>query len=110
MIAIMSAALAVSTSFVAAAEAGGESHAATAVVASGELRNLQPGSANPFDHARAVVVMVMQQGRSMAQLRVLGIDRAVAGRSFGAHLHVGPCVAGERCPAGPRLACLPVSW
>jgi hypothetical protein len=98
----MSAALAVSVCLQAAAEAGGDEGGGTAVVANGDLRDLQPGVANPFDHARAVVVMVLHEDRSMAQLRVLGIDPAVAGRSFGAHLHVGPCVAGNGAAAGPH--------
>jgi hypothetical protein len=70
------------------------------VSAHGELRDLQLGAAGPFDHARASLVMVQHRGRSLVVLQVRGIDRSVAGRDFGAHLHVGPCVTGDGAAAG----------
>ena len=39
---------------------------------------------------------------TLFHLRVKGIDPAVAGHSYGAHLHVGPCVAGDGAAAGPH--------
>lgn len=78
-------------------------HSATQVIrAHGNLRDLQLGAAGPFDHARASLTMIQRHGRSLVILRVRGIDRSAAGRDFGAHLHVGPCVTGDGAAAGPH--------
>ncbi|MFI5694168.1 superoxide dismutase family protein [Kribbella sp. NPDC051586] len=65
----------------------------------GPLRPLQPHG--PFGTARAVVVMVSHGARTSVRLKVTGIEHA-AGRTFGAHLHTGPCVAGDGAAAGPH--------
>ncbi|MEO5608088.1 MAG: hypothetical protein ABIQ61_08765 [Ornithinibacter sp.] len=70
------------------------------VRASGPLVDLQPASAGPFDGARASVQIVASAHGSHTVLRVTGIDPAVGGQTFGAHLHVGPCVAGNGAAAG----------
>lgn len=75
---------------------------AEVVRAQGNLRDLQLSTAGPFDHARARLVMVQRHGRSVVILKVQGIDRSVAGRDFGAHLHTGPCVTGDGAAAGPH--------
>ncbi|WP_405057742.1 superoxide dismutase family protein [Kribbella sp. NBC_01505] len=75
---------------------------AEVVVAHGNLRDLQLGTVGPFDHASARVSMVQLNGRSRVVLQVRGIDRSVAGRDFGAHLHAGPCVTGDGAAAGPH--------
>jgi Cu/Zn superoxide dismutase len=75
---------------------------ARVVTAQGTLSDLAPATAGPFDGARAVFVMVSDDGHSSVRLQVSGIDRAVAGRTFGAHLHVGPCVEGNGAAAGPH--------
>ncbi|MFC9692465.1 hypothetical protein ACFTSF_28210 [Kribbella sp. NPDC056951] len=75
---------------------------AEVVRARGNLRDLQLGTAGPFDHARAKFLMVQRQGRSLVILKVRGIDQSVAGREFGAHLHTGPCVTGNGAAAGPH--------
>jgi Cu/Zn superoxide dismutase len=98
---ITAAALAVSVCGPAAAQAGPAGQSAETVVAHGQLRDLQP-AAGPFDNARAVVVMVQRDGHSMVLLQVAGIERTAAEQSFGAHLHVGPCVAGNGAAAGPH--------
>ncbi|WP_344211302.1 superoxide dismutase family protein [Kribbella sancticallisti] len=72
------------------------------VTAHGNLRDLQPTTAGPFDHARATLLMIQHRGRSLVILQVRGINRAVAGQDFGAHLHVGPCVTGDGAAAGPH--------
>ncbi|MET7281209.1 hypothetical protein ABZS29_23430 [Kribbella sp. NPDC005582] len=84
------------------AYAGTSTSSADVVRARGHLRDLQLGTAGPFDHARAKLVMVQRHGRSVVILKVRGIDRSVAGRSFGAHLHTGPCVTGDGAAAGPH--------
>jgi Cu/Zn superoxide dismutase len=76
--------------------------AAQVVSAQGELRDLMPATAGPLDGAGAVFVMVSRDGETLARLHVYGVDRAVAGRTFGAHLHVGPCVEGNGAAAGPH--------
>jgi Cu/Zn superoxide dismutase len=78
------------------------SSAAQVVTASGDLRDLVPAVAGPLDGGRAALVMVSQGGRSLAVFQVRGIDLSAAGRQFGAHLHVGPCVAGNGAAAGPH--------
>lgn len=70
------------------------------VVANHErLRELAPDG--PFGSARALGVLVSHDS-TLAILQVRGIDRSVAGRSFGAHLHAGPCIAGDGAAAGPH--------
>jgi Cu/Zn superoxide dismutase len=49
-----------------------------------------------------LAVLVSHDDSTLAILQVRGIDRSVAGRSFGAHLHVGLCVAGDGAAAGPH--------
>lgn len=66
----------------------------------GSLRVLKPHG--PFGGARAVVVMTSQGPRTTVRLKVTGVGRTAAGRTFGAHLHTGPCVAGDGAAAGPH--------
>ncbi|TCC28409.1 superoxide dismutase family protein [Kribbella sindirgiensis] len=66
----------------------------------GPLRVLAPHG--PFGSARAVIVMVSQGPRTTVRLKVTGVGRTAAGRTFGAHLHTGPCVAGDGAAAGPH--------
>ncbi len=84
------------------AQASPTDNSAQVVRAHGTLRDLQLSTAGPFDHARARLVMIQHRGRSLVILQVRGIDRSVAGRDFGAHLHVGPCVTGDGAAAGPH--------
>jgi len=72
------------------------------VRASGSLVDLQPASEGPFDGARARVQIVASAQGSHALLQVKGVGPAANGQSFGAHLHVGPCVAGNGAAAGPH--------
>jgi Cu/Zn superoxide dismutase len=75
---------------------------ATVVTAHDDLRDLAPAADAPFDRARALAVLVSHGNSTLAILQVREIDRAAAGRSFGAHLHAGPCVAGDGAAAGPH--------
>ncbi len=71
------------------------------VRASGTLSDLQIAAAGPFDGATAAVQIVSSGTSSHTVLRVRGIDGA-EGQTFGAHLHLGPCVAGNGAAAlGP---------
>lgn len=71
-------------------------------VFAGELRDLQPATAGPLDHASARLTIADRHGNSRIVLRVTGINRSAAGSRFGAHLHTGPCVAGDGAAAGPH--------
>ncbi|MGW1346894.1 superoxide dismutase family protein [Kribbella sp. NPDC002412] len=75
---------------------------AEVVTAHDKLSDLAPAAAGPFDHASALAVLVSADSSTLAILQVRGIERSAAGRSFGAHLHAGPCVAGDGAAAGPH--------
>jgi Cu/Zn superoxide dismutase len=68
----------------------------------GPLVDLQPGVTDPFDAARARLVMVSQHGSTTAVLALTGVGAEAAGRTYGAHLHTGPCVEGNGAAAGPH--------
>ena len=57
-----------------------------------DLRDFAPAAAGPFDGARAKLTLGAKDS-TKAVFVVHGVDPAVAGRSFGAHMHDGPCVA-----------------
>jgi Cu/Zn superoxide dismutase len=65
------------------------------------VRDLQPTVTSAFDGANASVVMVGLRS-SYFYLRVSDVHTAAAGQRFGAHLHTGPCVAGDGAAAGPH--------
>jgi len=67
-----------------------------------DLRDLQPGSPGPLDQARARVELLTYKRTSTMILRVRDIDPAAADHRFGAHLHTGPCIAGDGAAAGPH--------
>ena len=62
------------------------------------LRDFAPTASGPFDQARAKLTLVGTDA-TQAVFVVHGVDPTVAGRTFGAHLHVGPCVAGNGAAA-----------
>ena len=77
--------------------------AGTANVFRGDLSDLAPTAAGPFDHASAKLVLVGGHGDAAnIVLVVKGVDRSAVGQTFGAHLHTGPCVAGNGAAAGPH--------
>jgi Cu-Zn family superoxide dismutase len=45
--------------------------------------------------------MVSHGARTTVRLKVTGVEHAES-RTFGAHLHTGPCVAGDGAAAGPH--------
>src|SRR3954454_8923964 len=69
------------------------------VRAAGHLADLQPATAGPFDGATAAFQIVASARGSHGVLRVKGIDPSADGETFGAHLHAGPCVAGNGAAA-----------
>lgn len=76
--------------------------ASTFVQAGGALRDLQPGTVNATDGATATYYAVQAGGESTHVLVVRGLKPTSAGTTFGAHVHVGPCVAGDGPAAGPH--------
>lgn len=66
---------------------------------SGPLADLQTATAGPFDTATAAFQLVVSAQGSHGLLRVRGIDSSADGTTFGAHLHLGPCVAGNGAAA-----------
>ncbi len=76
--------------------------AAPAQVFRGDLVDLSASTADPFGNASAHLVVTPTGKGTTFHLRVKGIDPAVAGEAYGAHLHVGPCVAGNGAAAGPH--------
>jgi Cu/Zn superoxide dismutase len=76
--------------------------ATTFVEAGGALRDLAPSAANATDGASASLWAFAAGGRTTFVLVVRGLDPAAAGTTFGAHIHVGPCVVGNGAAAGPH--------
>jgi Cu/Zn superoxide dismutase len=68
----------------------------------GPLSDLQPATEEPTDGARARVRTQERDGATRVALRLRGLDAAAAGNRYGAHIHVGPCVAGDGAAAGPH--------
>lgn len=66
------------------------------------LTDLQPTSTTPTDGAQGSVSAWQTSRGTTVVLRLRGLDRAAAGESYGAHVHVGHCVAGEPLEAGPH--------
>ena len=72
------------------------------VTAAGPLKDLSPG-ANPTDGGYGRLYAVAPgNGTTYVVFVVTGLDRAAAGTTFGAHVHVGPCIAGNGAAAGPH--------
>ena len=69
------------------------------VRAAGPLADLQPAAAGPFDSASASFQLVESAKGSHALLQVRGIGAATSHAVYGAHLHAGPCVAGDPAAA-----------
>jgi Cu/Zn superoxide dismutase len=67
----------------------------------GSLVDLQPSTPNPTDGAQAQFYAFTVGDQTTAILVVRGLSDSV-GQTFGAHVHVGPCVAGMGTLAGPH--------
>lgn len=76
--------------------------AGAANIFGGNLHLLLSGKGAPFADASAKLTLVGHAGDATAVLVVHGVDPAEAGRTFGAHLHQGPCVDGNGPAAGPH--------
>lgn len=81
----------------------GAALADTPVRVSGPLVDLQPASSNATDGAWARAQVTEHEAGSTVMLTLSGLGQAAAGATLGAHVHVGPCVAGNGAAAGPHF-------
>lgn len=79
----------------------GPAGAVSYVNAEGELSDLSP-AANATDDASAEVWAVAGTSGTTVLLYVWGINTSAVGMTFGAHVHVGPCIEGNGAAAGPH--------
>ncbi|WNB86478.1 superoxide dismutase family protein [Cellulomonas sp. ATA003] len=68
----------------------------------GQLTDLQPTMTTPTDGAHGSVSAWRTSRGTTVVLRLRGLDRDSAGQAYGAHVHVGHCVAGDPMEAGPH--------
>ena len=71
-----------------------DDHGATLAVHSA-LRDLRPGIQDPTDGARSELRMTVNDRTATFKLTLRGLSTDAADRTFGAHLHRGPCVPGD---------------
>lgn len=83
----------------AAAPAGA---AVTSITSVGPLQDLSEATVDPTDGARAVVKSRSTSNGTTVRMALRGLDTEFAGFKYGAHIHVGPCVAGDGAAAGPH--------
>ena len=91
-------------SLIAGTPAGGTTvgSTSTALRTAGPLRDLQPAVADPTDGAYAQFAASASGGSTTAYFVLYGLNPAAAGEVHGAHVHTGPCVAGNGTIAGPH--------
>lgn len=92
---IGAAAIALCAGGLAGATSSAYADAGGAVVTGGPLVDFAPDTTDPTDGATAQLTMTAHSGSTTFVLRIKGMDPALTGRDFGAHLHLGPCVAGN---------------
>ena len=81
----------------------GPAGAATTFVQShGALVDLAPSAANATDGATASLWAVAGGGGTTFWVFLRGLDPEAVDTTYGAHIHVGPCVAGNGAAAGPH--------
>ena len=78
--------------------------AGNAIFSKAPLSDVSPSSNPPSFYptygAWAVASAAVGDGRTVVVLNVKGLDRNQAGRTLGAHVHVGPCIVGDGAVAG----------
>ncbi len=72
------------------------------VVSRGALSDLSTATADPTDGASGAAIAISAHGQTRVMMLLWGLDRTQAGIAHGAHVHVGPCVAGSGGSAGPH--------
>lgn len=76
--------------------------AGNAIHATGALTDLSTTTAQATDGAWAVASATVTGDRTVVRLNVKDLPAAEAGRTFGAHVHTGPCVEDSGSAAGPH--------
>jgi hypothetical protein len=67
----------------------------------GPLTDLSTATPDAFDGARATAMMISVGPASYFRVQIRGIDKdAINAAGYGSHLHVGPCVEGDKGPVG----------
>ena len=69
----------------------------------GDLTDLELGVERATDGAWAVASATVQNGRTIVRLNVKDLADPSVGDTFGAHVHVGPCVVDAGGVAGPHF-------
>jgi Cu/Zn superoxide dismutase len=69
----------------------------------GPLTDLHPDKVEITDGGVGGAVAVTTASGTFVWLGLGALDPAAEGRTYGAHVHTGPCVAGEPDTAGPHL-------
>ncbi len=88
---------------VGAQSAGASEYEHPRVTASrGALSDLSATTADPTDGANGAAIAISAHGRTRVMLLLRGLDMSQSGVVHGAHVHVGPCVAGSGAAAGPH--------
>ena len=82
--------------------AGAQSAARPVVVAYGALTDFSTRTVEATDHAHGYLVAVASGGSTVFTFVITGVA-AEPGRTFGAHVHVGPCVQDAPSTAGPHF-------
>ncbi len=91
---------AASAGLLAVAMAAGVEAGTPTVVSRGDVSHLDNSVVHAFDRASAQVTLASSAAGATATLHVWGVSTDAAGRTFGAHLHTGPCVSGAGSAAG----------
>ena len=68
----------------------------------GELSDYAPATHNATDGATADLWAVAAGGSTTFFLFLSGLDPTSEGNTYGVHIHVGPCVAGQPLTSGPH--------
>ena len=67
----------------------------------GSLTDLSTATPDAFDEAKATAIMISVGPASYFRVQVRGIDKdAINPDGYGSHLHVGPCMEGDKGPVG----------
>lgn len=72
------------------------------VEAGGALTDLAPSTANVTDEASAELYAFSTGSSTYFVFFLSGLDPEAEGETYGAHVHVGPCVEGNGAAAGPH--------
>lgn len=78
------------------------------VRSSGALQDLSPGTSDPTDGASARLQATSTDGGTTVTLHVDHLRKGKGQPALGAHVHAGPCIAGNGALAGPHWRTSPL--